>query len=113
HLYYGFAAGDQIVFGFNETTGKELAQLEIGVYNTAPSVTKRSVRWLEDEMIAVSQTAIFRFTFRNDSDAELTCNYSIYRIPKDDQSIRFNPSVVWRTDNNSELFPVLFQLIEP
>lgn len=96
-FYYGFAEGDQLIFNFEEVDGKELKELEI---LELPSTTKfmdYKTKKIENKIINISKTGIYKFRLYNSSIGERICKFKIQRIPSSDATLNFNTGVYWKT----------------
>ncbi len=96
-FYYGFAEGDQIVFNFQEVNGKELKEVEIIELPTSSKFMDYKTKKIENKTIVVIATGIFKFRFSNSALSGRICKIKIQRIPASEATIKFNPSVFWKT----------------
>jgi len=64
-LFYGFAAGDQLLFSFEEINGKELKEIEIVGYPETVKYRDYSISKLETKSIRVNATGVYIFRFKN------------------------------------------------
>ena len=79
-LYYGFAAGDRLVFRFEETGGLAIARVEIAEYPDQLRFQELETALVEEKVIYVQRSGVFRFRFANDR-REKNCKVTILRIP--------------------------------
>lgn len=96
-LYFGFAAGDKIVFSFNEVGGKELKELEIVEYPNNSKFSDFKTSQIENKSIAVIEEGVYFFRFKNTAVSGRVCNIKIQRIPASEESRDFNTKVIWET----------------
>ncbi|MCG8574174.1 MAG: hypothetical protein MI810_04760 [Flavobacteriales bacterium] len=96
-LYYGFAEGDQIVFNFEELKGKELKEIEIVELPTNSKFMDFKSTSISDKKINVTQTAVYKFSFKNTAVKGRICKVKIQRIPKSEDLISFNTNWEWKT----------------
>ena len=95
-LYFGFAAGDKIIFQLDEKENRELKEIEIIEY---PS----SSRFLEfkkgsvNKTIIANQDGIYIFRIKNAAIGNRICKLKIQRIPSSAETQNFNTKVLWKT----------------
>src|SRR5688500_7437889 len=65
NLYFGFAAGDKIVFSFSEIDGKEIKEVEILEYPSSSRYTDFKVSSASNKTVAVNKEGVYRFRFKN------------------------------------------------
>lgn len=93
-LYYGFAAGDRLIFHFEEIGGLPLASVEIAEYPDQLRFQELETAGVEEKVIYVQRSAVFRFRFTNDR-REKNCKVRIQRIPGSAQTRGFRTAVRW------------------
>lgn len=93
-LYYGFAAGDRLVFRFEETGGLAIARVEIAEYPDQLRFQELETALVEEKVIYVQRSGVFRFRFANDR-REKNCKVTIQRIPGSAQTRGFRTAVRW------------------
>ncbi len=93
-LYYGFAAGDRLVFHFEETGGLPLARVEIAEYPDQLRFQELETALIGEKVIYVQRNAVYRFRFANDR-REKNCKVKIQRIPGTPQTRGFRTAVRW------------------
>lgn len=94
-LYFGFAAGDQVIFNFSEASGKELKEVEVIEYpNTSKFSDYKSAK-IENKIFQVSRAGVYKFRFYNNALAGRVCKLKIQRIPSSEDSRNYNTNVVW------------------
>lgn len=96
-FYYGFAAGDELIFSFREENGFSLKEIEIVELPGSVKYMDYKVKKLEKKSIQVMRTGIYKFRFTNTSITGRVCNILIQRIPAENKTRNFNSSVYWRT----------------
>ncbi|MFA0965015.1 hypothetical protein AB9P05_24615 [Roseivirga sp. BDSF3-8] len=96
-VYFGFAAGDQIIFNFSEERGKEVKEVEImELPATSKFMDYKTVK-IENKTLTVPRTGIYKFRFKNSAIGGRVCSYKIQRIPANDSTANFNSNVYWKT----------------
>lgn len=96
-LYFGFAAGDQIVVQLTETDKKDLKEFEVVELPNSSKYKESDFHQIKDKYIAVSQKAVYQFTIKNGSLGNRTCKIKITRIPADEKTAQFNTGWKWTT----------------
>lgn len=94
-LYFGFAAGDKIIFSFQEVDNKEMKEIEIVEYPNNTKFSDYKSKRIEDKTINVTKTSVYIFRFKNSAIAGRICKIKIQRIPANDDAKNFNSTVVW------------------
>jgi len=94
-VYYGFAEGDQLIFSFEEATGKEMKEVEIMEMPSTSRFMDLKTSKIENKTINVPRTAIYRFRFANSALLPRTCKYKIQRIPAGPATQNFNTTVYY------------------
>ncbi len=93
-FYFGFAAGDKLVFNFEEVNGKEVREVEIQEYPTyASKFIANKIKKISNKIIDISTTGIYKFRISNTSVLPKTCKYKIQRIPASTATLNFDPTV--------------------
>jgi hypothetical protein len=92
-FYYGFAEGDQLIFSFEEANGKELKELEIVEMPSSSRFMDYKTKKIENKIINVPRTAIYKFRFTNSAIGVRLCKYKIQRIPASAATQNFNTMV--------------------
>lgn len=92
-IYFGFAAGDKIIFSFEETGGKEMKEVEILEYPATSRFMEVKTSKIENKTINVPRKAIYKFRFANSAIIPRTCKYKIQRIPGSAATQDFNTTV--------------------
>jgi hypothetical protein len=96
-FYYGFAAGDQIIFSFSEVDNKELKEVEIIEMPGSSKCMDFKSKKIDTKTLHVSSEAIYKFRFANGNVAGRICRVKIQRIPASPATANFNTNVLWRT----------------
>lgn len=92
-LYFGFAEGDQMIFNFEETNGKELKELEIVEMPGTSKSLDFKISKIVNKIIKIPRTGIYKFRFTNSGISVRLCKYKIQRIPASPATQNFNPTV--------------------
>lgn len=101
NLYYGFAAGDQIIFNFSEVNGKELGQIDVSEYPLSGEFAQYKTNQIKNKIINVPTQGVYMFKLVNSELGERVCNVKIQRIPASDATMNFNTAVVWKDMDDS------------
>ena len=80
-VYFGFAEGDQLIFSFEETNGKEMKEVEIVEMPSSSKFLDFKTSKIENKTINVARTGIYKFRFANSALLPRVCKYKIQRIP--------------------------------
>ena len=94
-LMFGFAAGDKIIFNFQEENSKDLKEIEIIEYPTLSRFSDYKTSRVKNKEIIVNQQGVFIFRLKNSSLAKRICKLKIQRVPASAATERFNSSVSW------------------
>ena len=92
-LYFGFAAGDKMIFNFEETNGKELKEVVISQESFGILLQETKTSKITNRTIPIVYTGIIKFKFSNTSVLPKNCKYKIQRIPASEETINFNTTV--------------------
>ncbi len=92
-FYYGFAEGDQIIFNFKEVKGKELKEIEIIELPSSSKFMDYKTAKVENKIINVSKTGIYKFRLYNSSLGGRICKFKIQRIPASEATRKFDTNV--------------------
>ena len=104
-FYYGFAAGDELVFSFKEVHGWSLKELEISELPASIKFMDYKVRKIEKKTMQILRTGIYKFRFTNPAGTARICNIKIQRIPAGPGTLDFNTSVYWHTVQDTTYVP--------
>lgn len=96
-LFYGFAAGDEIVFSFEETDGKPLKVIEIIELTENKKFSEFKSSSIAEKRIKVYQNSVFEFRFANEALVGRICKIKIDRIPISADLASFNTDWKWLT----------------
>lgn len=110
-FYLGFAAGDKLIFSFEETNGKELKEVEITEMPGTSKFIAYKTSAIKNKQLNVQKTAIYKFRFTNSAISARLCKYKIQRIPARAETQNFNTTVfthvvndtTYITEENTEL----------
>jgi len=100
-VYYGFAEGDQLIFSFEEANGKEMKEVEIIEMPANSRFMDVKTSKIENKIVQVPRTAIYKFRFANSSLLPRSCKYKIQRIPAGAATQNFNTTVYFDTYNDT------------
>jgi len=104
-FYYGFAAGDQLIFTFEETKGKELKEIEIMEWPAASKFMDYKTSRIHNKIIQIPREGVYKFRFKNGSISGRVCKFRIQRIPASEATRHYNPTVYWRTLYDTSIVP--------
>jgi hypothetical protein len=100
-VYYGFAEGDQLIFSFEETGGKEMKEVEIVEMPSSSKFLEFKTSKIENKIINVTRTAIYKFRFANSALLPRVCKYKVQRIPASPATQNFNTTVYFDEYNDT------------
>jgi hypothetical protein len=109
-FYYGFAQGDCMLFSFEETTGKQLKEIEITEMPTSVKFMDYKTSKIISHKIIIPQTGVYKFSFLNSALAGRVCKVKIQRIPQTNATKSFNTAVYWRNKQDTTYIPTLQQV---
>lgn len=104
-FYYGFAAGDELVFSFKEVHNWSLEELEISELPSSVKFMDYKVRKIENKTLHVLRTGIYKFRLKNPANSARICRIKIQRIPLNTAKLDFNTSVYWHTVQDTTYVP--------
>lgn len=93
-VYYGFAAGDQIIVDFNEVEGRLVDGMEIVEYPENVRFREIETAEVREKYIYVQTSGVYKFSIFNER-GERTCKLRIARIPASDKTRAFRTAVRW------------------
>ncbi len=93
-VYYGFAAGDQILFDFSETEGRTVAAFEVVEYPENIRFREFEIAEIRSKSVYVQATGVYKFSIHNER-GERTCKLRISRIPAAEKTRAFRTGVRW------------------
>ena len=101
YLYFGFTAGDEVVFSLEEVNGKELKEVEVLRYPDQVVYANLGVANLQKNL-RITEEGVYQFRLKHSGLGSRLCHISISRVPakgKED----FNTSVDWveQTSNSN------------
>ena len=100
-VYYGFAEGDQLIFSFEEASGKEMKEVEILEMPSNSRFMDIKTSKIENKTITIPRTAIYKFRFANSALLPRACKYKIQRIPASPATQKFNSTVYFDSYNDT------------
>ena len=100
-VYFGFAEGDQLIFSFEEATGKEMKEVEIVEMPGTSRFMEYKTSKIENKTIKIPRTGIYKFRFANSAIIPRVCKYKIQRIPVSPATQTFNTTVYFDTYNDT------------
>jgi hypothetical protein len=100
-VYYGFAEGDQLIFSFEETGGKEMKEVEIVEMPSSSKFLEFKTSKIENKTINITRTGIYKFRFANSALLPRVCKYKIQRIPAGAATQNFNTTVYFDEYNDT------------
>jgi len=96
-MYYGFAAGDEIIIDFTTDNKKGTQQIEVTEFASKSVVySNREFKTLDGIKIKVPKTAVYKFEFFTNHIFDRQCKINIKRIPSADSTKNFNCNVTWK-----------------
>ncbi len=93
-IYFGFEAGDEIIFSFEDLKGKGIKEIQIVKYPEQVKFQDFKTITITEKRLQVNERSIYKFYFK--SPAPRTCKIKIQRIPKDENTRNFNTGIVWK-----------------
>lgn len=111
-LLFAFAAGDQVVFNFTETSNKELKELEILEYPDISRFAEFKIKKVSEKRLLINRNTVLLFRFKNSSFAGRICHINIQRIPASSQTQHFNPAVVWKMRYDTTWNAIIKNVVE-
>ncbi|OSZ77718.1 hypothetical protein CAP36_15245 [Chitinophagaceae bacterium IBVUCB2] len=101
-FYLGFAAGDKLIFSFEEANGKELKEVEITEMPSTSKFIAYKTSMIKNKQINVQKTGIYKFRFTNSAGISAKiCKYKIQRIPASAATQDFNTTVFTHVVNDT------------
>ncbi len=104
-MYYGFAAGDQILFDFKEVNGKTVKEVEIVEMPSNTKFQDFKTTEIGGKKIKVENNGLFAFRFKNPIVAGRICKIKIQRIPADESKISFDTGWHYENVNDTTFIP--------
>ena len=92
-VYFGFAEGDQLIFSFEETNGKEMKEVEILEWPSTSKFMEYKTSKIDNKTLTIPRTGIYKFRFANSAIIPRVCKYKIQRIPSGPATQNFNTTV--------------------
>ena len=100
-FYLGFAAGDKLIFSFEEASGKELKEVEIIEMPNVSKFIAYKTSSIKGKQITIVKTGIYKFRFTNSAISVRMCKYKIQRIPASAETLNFNSTVFTHVVNDT------------
>ena len=100
-FHYGFAAGDKLVFNFEEVNKKEMKEVEIMELPSSSKFMDYKTKKIENKTIEIINTGIYKFRFSNSTVFPRVCKFSVQRIPANGSTQNFNTTVYTRIVNDT------------
>lgn len=97
----GFAEGDQLIFSFESEKGGKLEKVEVIEYPSSLRYSGYRTSEIKSKPITIASTGIYLFRFANPEKKPKVFHYKIQRIPANEQNVRFNPTVYWKTNQDT------------
>lgn len=95
-LYYGFEAGDEIIFSLEVQDGQKAAEVEIVAYPEQSKFKDLNVERITEKRIKVRERGVYEFRVRNSGWTKaIVAKVHIQRMPQSAETIDFNTGVVW------------------
>ncbi|WP_243349090.1 hypothetical protein [Parabacteroides sp. FAFU027] len=93
----GLAEGDQLIFSCESERGGKLEKIEVLEYPSSLKFSDYLTSEVKPKTITITSTGIYLFRFTNAEKKPKVFRYKIQRIPAGEQTVRFNPTVYWKT----------------
>ena len=96
--FCGLSEGDQLVFSAEETTGKDIDEIDISEYLTTNTFYKENFKSkIINKTFTITKTGIYQFDFFNKTSSDpYNCKFKIQRIPASKETKKFNTSIFYR-----------------
>ena len=96
-FYYSFSEGDQLIFNFEEVSGKELKEIEIAAVRSSSLFRDYKTRKIENKILHISETGIYKFRFTNSNLVSgRLCKFKIQRVLASTATRKLNPPAIKR-----------------
>jgi hypothetical protein len=93
YLYFGFTAGDEVVFSIEEVNGKELKEVEVLRYPDQVVYANLKVGTLQ-KRLRITEEGVYQFRLKHGGLGNRVCRIAISRIPAAGK-VNFNTAVDW------------------
>ncbi|WP_020534803.1 hypothetical protein [Lewinella cohaerens] len=100
YLYFGFTAGDEVIFSMEEVNGKELKEVEVLRYPDQVVYANLQVGSLE-KRLRITEEGVYQFRLKHSGLGSRICRVSIGRIPAAGKA-SFNTAVAWVEQSATE-----------
>lgn len=104
-FYYGFAAGDQIIFDFTEKDGKSIKEIEIIELPNNTKFQDFKTSTINNKKINVIRKGLYAFRFKNPAIAGRICKLKIQRVPADESTVSFDTGWHYENVNDTTFIP--------
>lgn len=94
---YKFAEGDQILFSFETSDGKEMKKIEIIEEPASMKFMGYKTKKIENKELHVPKTGVYKFIFTNSAFGERVCKFKIQRVPAGPDTRNFNTNINLKT----------------
>jgi len=95
-LYYGFAAGDKIIFTLEVADKNYISEVEVLEYPTNSKYSDINVTKLNLKTIVVPKEGVYVFRLKNLAPTSRVCKFKIQRTSASDLTACFNSNVTWQ-----------------
>jgi hypothetical protein len=99
YLYFGFTAGDEVIFSLEEVNGKELKEVEVLRYPDQIIYANLGVANLQ-KSLRITEEGVYQFRLKHSGLGNRLCHISISRIPAKGKTA-FNTAVDWVEKTNT------------
>jgi hypothetical protein len=100
-LYYGFAAGDRILFTVEEANGNTIHEVTVAEYPETIKYKGLEVKKEKNKEFDVANKTVYSFKFANNTKEERLCSVKIQRVPSLSSQKNFNTAVKWVTKQDT------------
>jgi len=95
-LYYGFAAGDKIMFTLEVADKNYISEVEVLEYPSNPKYSDINITRLNLKTIVVPKEGVYVFRLKNLAPTSRVCKLKIQRTPASNLTVGFNSNVTWQ-----------------
>jgi len=101
-LFYGFAAGDKIIFSVEEANGNAIHEVSVTEYPDSQKFRAYDLKKERNKEFTVNSKSIYKFALSNNTTDIRLCKVKIQRVPSGEATKGFNTSVKWITLQETE-----------
>lgn len=94
-ILLGFAAGDEVIFTFNEANNKEVKEVEIIEWPSTTKFSDYKTTSITEKRFTVYSPSVYLFRFHNSAIGGRVCKLKIQRIPAGEATRNYNTAVTW------------------